>query len=67
MVDRYTSVHWVSCGCLNSLRIRVEAHADTTERTVIRQQCSHALLKSLAQMILAALQEPQLSILIALF
>ena len=40
----------------NSLRIRVEAHADTTERTVIRQQVifmqtrySHALLKSFAQ------------------
>ena len=27
-----------ACSCLNSLRIRVEAQANTTERTVIRQQ-----------------------------
>ena len=27
-----------ACNCLNSLRIRVEAHANTTERTVVRQQ-----------------------------
>ena len=60
-----------ACQCLNnSLRIRVEARANTVERTIIEQQlqlsnqgCSQSPPKTFAQMTLAALPEPMPTIL----